>query len=338
MKAACSRRYGPPSVVILKDLADPVPKAGEVLVRIEAAGVTVGDARIRAARVPRGMGPLIRIVFGLTGPRRPVLGREYAGRVAALGTGVNQFKVGDAVFGITEGMRLGAHAELAALKADGLIFRRPETLSIPEAATFFFGGLTAADFLLDQCALKAGERVLVVGATGAVGSAAVQLARYRGAHVTALTSATHRDLARELGAHEASDYSDALPKGPFDVILDVPGLLPDARERLAPHGRLGLVTATLGQTLAATLWPRRAGNKRVCAGIVKETPAACARLLALHTAGAYRPLVGDTFSFADIARAHALVDSGHKRGSVLVRMASTDEASTDEASAKAAPK
>ena len=152
----------------------------------------------------------------------------------------------------------------------------------------------------------------------------MQLARHRGARVTALSSPVNQDLARELGAHEVSDYGDALPTGPFDVILDVPGLLPDALKRLAPHGRLGLVTATLGQTLAATLWPRRAGKRRVCAGIVKETPAACARLLALHTAGAYRPLLGDTFPFADIARAHALVDSGHKRGSVLVQMGSTD--------------
>lgn len=320
MKAAICRRYGPPSTVTIADVPAPLPGPGEVLVAVQAAGLTTGDARIRGARAPRGMGPIIRLVFGLRGPRRPVLGREYAGRVAALGAGVTRFAVGDAVFGITDRMRLGAHAEQVAVKANGLILPRPESLSVPEAAGFFFGGLTAADFLLDQCALQPGERVLVVGGTGAVGSAAIQIARHQGAHVTALAGAGNLDLARELGADVALDYRTRPAPGPFDVILDVPGLMPDAASRLAPGGRLGLVTADLATMLGAMLRPRRAGGRRLCAGMVKETPQAMARLLALHQAGAYCPLIGARIPLTEIAQAHAQADSGHKRGNLVIGM------------------
>jgi NADPH:quinone reductase-like Zn-dependent oxidoreductase len=291
-----------------------------VLVAVEAAGLTAGDARIRGARVPGGMGPMIRLVFGLRGPRRPVLGREYAGRVVAIGAGVTQFRAEDAVFGITDGMRMGAHAEFVVVKATGLILPRPETLSVHEAAAFFFGGLTAADFLLDQCALQRGERVLVVGATGAVGSAAVQIARHHGAHVTALASAANLDLARQLGADDALDYRMGSAPGPFDVILDIPGVLPDALARLAPGGRLGLVTADLPSMLGAMLRPGRGEGRRLCANVIKETRQSMARLLALHEAAAYRPLIGSVFLLSEIALAHARADSGHKRGNLVIEL------------------
>jgi len=320
MKAAICRRYGPPAAVTIADIPAPVPGPGEVLVAVQAAGLTSGDARIRGARAPGGMGPIIRLVFGLRGPRRAVLGREYAGRVVAPGAGVTRFAPGDAVFGITDGMRMGAHAEQVAVKADGLILPRPDSLSVAEAAAFFFGGLTAADFLLDQCALQPGERVLVVGGTGAVGSAAIQIARHHGAHVTALGGAGNLDLARELGADVALDYRTELAGGPFDVILDVPGLMPDAAARLAPGGRLGLVTADLAGMLGAALRPRRAGGRRLCANVIKETPQAMARLIALHQAGAYRPLIGAQFPLQDIAQAHAQADTGHKRGNLVITM------------------
>jgi NADPH:quinone reductase-like Zn-dependent oxidoreductase len=291
-----------------------------VLVAVEAAGLTVGDARIRAARVPRGMGPMIRLVFGLRGPRRTILGREYAGRVVAVGAGVTRFGVGDAVFGITDGMQMGAHAEQVAVRADKLILPRPNSLSVVEAAAFFFGGLTAADFLIDQCALQRGERVLIVGATGAVGSAAIQIARHLGAHVTALASADNLTMARELGADVALDYRRDAAEGPFDVILDIPGVMTDALARLAPNGRLGLVTADLATTLGAAMRPRRERGCRVCASVIKETPQAMGRLLAMHEAGAYRPLVGARFPFNEIAPAHAAADSGHKRGNIVIEM------------------
>ncbi len=320
MKAAICRRYGPPTSVTIEELPSPTPGPGEVLVAIEAAGLTAGDARIRGARAPRGMGPIIRLVFGLRGPRRTILGREYAGRVVTVGAGVTRIAVGDAVFGITDGMQMGAHAERVTVRADGLILPRPDSLSVAEAAAFFFGGLTAADFLLDQCALQRGERVLIVGATGAVGSAAVQIARHHGAHVTALSSADNLALARELGADVALDYRRDAAEGPFDVILDVPGVMTDALARLAPGGRLGLVTADLATTVGAMMRPRRERGCRLCADVIKESPQAMARLLAMHDAGAYRPLLGARFALHEIARAHAEADSGHKRGNVVIEM------------------
>jgi NADPH:quinone reductase-like Zn-dependent oxidoreductase len=320
MKAALYRRYGPPSVVNVQDWPDPVPNAGDVLVQVEAAGLTSGDARIRSARAPAGMGPFIRLVFGVTAPRRPILGREYAGRIVALGAGVTTFNEGDTVFGITDGMRLGAHAELIAVKASGLIRHRPEELSATEAAAFFFGGLTAADFLLDQCRLHPGERILIVGATGAVGSAAVQIARMQGAQITALTGADNLALARTLGADDARDYRLNTGSDLYDVILDVPGTLPNALDRLAPAGRLGLVTATLGQMLGALLRPQRKGNRRICAGVVKETPHAVARLIDLYTNKSYRPLLGESFPLSSIRDAYERADSGHKRGNIVLHL------------------
>lgn len=320
MKAAICRRYGPPAVVTLEEIPNPQPAPGEVLVAIEAAGLTTGDARIRGARAPGGMGPIIRLVFGLRGPRRAILGREYAGRIVSVGAGVTSFAVGDLVFGITHGMRMGAHAERVAVRANSLILRRPHSLSVAEAAAFFFGGLTAADFLLDQCALKRGERVLIVGATGAVGSAAIQIARHQGAHITALASASNLELARQLGADVALDYRRDSAPGPFDVILDVPGALTDALARLAPGGRLGLVTADLVTTLGAMLRPRREGDRRLCAAVIKESPEAMARLMAMHEAGSYHPLLGTRFPLVDIVRAHAEADSGHKRGNLIIEM------------------
>ena len=320
MKAAVCFRYGPPSVITIEDRPNPAPGKGEVVVAIEAAGLTLGDARIRAARAPDGFAPFIRLAFGLTGPRRPVLGREYAGRVAGVGEGTSRFRLGEAVFGVTDGMRLGAHAECVAVRADGLIQTRPDSMSVPEAAAFFFGGLTAADFLLDQCKLQPGERLLVVGATGAVGSAAVQIAHHHGAHVTALASQANLELARKLGSDEALDYRLDAAMGPFDVILDVPGVLPNPLARLAPGGRLGLVTASLGQMLGAMIRPRRDSSRRICANVMKESAEAMARLISLYNAGAYRPLLGESFPLAEIARAHALADSGHKLGNVIIRM------------------
>jgi NADPH:quinone reductase-like Zn-dependent oxidoreductase len=318
MKAVTCRHYGAPDVLAIEEWPNPVPRAGEVTVDIDAFSVTTGDARIRAARAPAGMGPFIRLAFGLTKPRHVILGREYAGQITALGKGVTRFQVGDAVFGITDGMRLGAHAQAVAVKENGLILPRPNTLSAAEAAAFFFGGLTAADFLLDQCALTPGEHVLVVGATGAVGSAAVQIARHYGAQVTAVTSAANADLARELGADTVVDYRKETPVGSFDIILDVPGVLPNALTLLAPGGRLGLVTADLLQMVSAMMFPVRAGGQRIRAGVIKETPQALARLIELHSVGAYRPLVGDSLPFDEIVRAHTAADSGHKRGNVVV--------------------
>ena len=318
MRAAWAEAYGPPEVVQIREVPRPVPKPGEVLVAVEAAPVTTGDARVRGADVPAGFGPMIRLACGLRRPRSPILGMEFAGHVAALGNGVTSFAVGDPVFGIAGA---GTHAEYVAVEADGRILRRPDGMSAEDGAAFFFGGVTAADFLIDKGELQAGERLLANGASGHVGSAAVQIGRHLGAQVTGVASAANLDRVRGLGADEVLDYRAGPIRGEWDVVMDVAGTLPwnAARDLLAQGGRLLPVTASLGATLGAAVRSRRDG-RRVTGGIVSDSRAAMERLVSLHAAGGYRPVVQEVLPFERIRKAHALASGRHKTGAIVVRM------------------
>lgn len=319
MQAARYTAYGPPGVIVFDTRPIPVPRAGEVLVRVTAAPVTAGDVRLRSGRVPRGMGLLMRLAIGLRRPR-VVPGWGFAGVVAALGPATQGLTLGQRVFGI-KGFKGGTHAEYLTIRADGTILPTTDTLSDAEAAAFFFGGLTAADFLIEKAKVRAGERVLVAGATGSVGSAAVQIAAHLGAQVTAAASAQNLDLARQLGAVAALDYHSDAPAGPFDVIVDLMGTYPwpCARPLLAPQGRLCMITADLAATLGAVLRPKRQG-RRLLAGTASESRAMMQRPVELHHAGGYRPLPGQTFPFAELSRAHALAETFHKTGNLVVLM------------------
>ena len=319
MKIARYTAYGGPETIAFQDAPSPTPGVGEVLIRIRAAPVTAGDARIRSGRVPRGLGMMLRLVIGLTRPR-VAPGWAFAGEVAALGAGVTSFAPGQRVFGLT-GFKGGAHGEYRVVKADGPLLPLPETLGFEEGAAFFFGGLTAAYFLIDRAGLTAGHRLLVAGATGSVGSAALQIGRHLGATVSATASPANHPLARSLGATEVTDYRKGPPTGPYDVILDVMGALgwSGALPLLAPGGRLALVTADLGQMLGSALRPRRDGRSFLT-GTNPDTLAAMRRLLALHQAGGYTPVLGPVLPFADLAKAHAIADSFHKPGNLVVVM------------------
>lgn len=318
MKAATIRRYGGPEVVAIEDLPLPVAGPGEVRIRVTAAGVTAADARLRANDAPRGFGLLMRCITGLIRPRQPVLGMEFAGVVEALGAGVAAFAPGQRVFGTT-GLKGGAHAEFLKIRAEARLFPLPGTLSDVEGAAFFFGGLTAADFLIDKAGLRPGERLLINGATGAVGSAAIRIGRHLGAKITAVARAENHAFARELGADAAIDYRTGAISGQWDAILDVVGSLPYAKAAplLAPGGRLLPVTATLAEQIAYALRARRATH-RIAGGVIADDKAAMARLIGLHGIGAYRPAVGDVLPLAEIAAAHACAGSRHKRGNVVV--------------------
>ena len=320
MKAATVRRYGGPEVVRIEDLPLPVAGQGEVRVRVTAAGVTAADARLRANDAPRGFGFLMRCFTGFVRPRHPVSGMEFAGVVDALGTGVSCWRLGQRVFGVT-GLQGGAHAEHLTIGSEARLFALPDTLTDTQGAAFFFGGLTAADFLIDKADIRPGESLLINGATGSVGSAAVQIGRHLGAKVTAVTRAENHGLARDLGATDTIDYRAGPIRGTWDVILDVVGNLPypQAASLLAPRGRLLPVTATLAQQLSYVLHARR-GLHRVTGGMIGDGRTAMERLIRLHgaAAGAYRPTVGDVLPFAQIAAAHALAGSRHKRGNTVV--------------------
>lgn len=319
MKSAIYTAYGPPDSIGFVDLPVPDPGPGEVLVRVLAAPVTAGDARLRSGRVPRGLGLMLRLAIGLRRPR-VAPGWAFAGEVAGLGAGVTSFQPGQRVFGLT-GFKGGSHRDYLVIRAEGPLLPLPETLSDEEGAAFFFGGLTAAEFLIDKAKLASGERLLVAGATGAVGGAGVQIGRHLGARVSATASPANHALARSLGAEEVTDYRLGPPTGPYDVILDVMGKLgwTGARRLLAPGGRYIQITADLWQMLGANLRPRRDG-RRIITGTNKEDLASLQRLVGIHKAGGYTPAVGTVLPFAELSQAHALAESFHKPGNIVVRM------------------
>jgi NADPH:quinone reductase-like Zn-dependent oxidoreductase len=320
MKVAVCRRYGPPDVVRIEDWPTPVPGPRDVLIRVRASTVTSADWRVRSRSMPHGFGVAGRLAFGITAPRQPILGSELAGEVVAVGAAVRDFAVGDPVVAFT-GARMGAHAEYCRVRADALIVRKPPALSYETAAALAFGGTTALDFFR-RAALRAGDRVLVNGASGAVGSAMVQLAVAAGAEVTAVCSGANVEIMRRLGAVRVVDYTRvdfATEGGQYDVIADTVGNAPYARVRhaLASRGRLLLVLATLPEMLRAP-WVNATSRHRVVAGPVAERVDDLRTLVEMAVDGRFTPLIDSRFAFADIARAHARVETGRKRGNVVV--------------------
>lgn len=313
MRAAVVTRYGPPEVVEVLDVPDPVARKGQVLVRVHVAAVTSADDRIRSATFPRGFGLPGRLAFGIRRPRRPVLGSAYAGLVEAVGPGVTSFAVGDRVTGMA-GLHLGAHAELLAVAADK-VASLPAGVSDADAAGALFGGTTALYFLRDRGAVGAGMSVLVNGAAGAIGTNAVQLARHFGAEVTAVCSAANAPLVTELGATHVIDYTTtdlaSIPER-YDVVLDAVGnvTIASGRRLLADGGKLLLAVGSLADTLRA--------QGDVAAGSSKERVVDIDLLLGLLEDGTLRTVIDGSFPLDEIVGAHRRVATGHKVGNVLV--------------------
>lgn len=319
MQAAIVTRYGPPDVVEIHNVPNPKPKPGQVIVRQHATSLNSGDARIRGANMPPGFGLILRLVFGLRGPRQPILGICVAGEVAEIGPGVTGVALGDRVLATT-GFSMRAHAECVAVKATRLV-ALPDTLTMAEAAALPFGALTALFYLRDRARVQPGESILVIGASGAVGAACVQLAHHLGASVTAVCSAANADLVRSLGAAQVIDYrsQDYRTLGQrYDIIVDCVGqaTAENSHPALVPGGRLCLVIASLGYQVTAAWHSWRTGVK-VITGVGAESPADLAFLTTLAT-GPLRPHIGATYPLADIAAAHALTDTGHKRGNTVI--------------------
>jgi NADPH:quinone reductase-like Zn-dependent oxidoreductase len=311
MRAAVVDRYGPPEVVRLADVPAPVPRAGEVLVRVVATAVTAGDARIRGARFPRGFAVPGRLALGLRGPRRPVLGGVFSGVVESVGARVTGLAPGDEVCGMT-GVRMGAHAELVAVPAARAV-PKPAEVSHDDAAGVLFGGTTALHYLRDKAQLTRGRSVLVNGASGAVGTNAVQLAKHLGATVTAVCSGRNADLVRGLGADEVLDHTTTPLTGRYDVVLDAAGTVSAAagRRLLTDDGVLLLAVATLGETVLA--------RGRVKAGPAPERAADVTSLLERVAKGELAVVVEDVLGLDAIVDGHRRVDSGRKVGNLIVR-------------------
>ena len=315
MKAAVYERYGPPEVVRIKDVPMPVPRSGELLVESRAATVNSGDARLRAARVPRGMSALVRLTMGVTKPRRPVLGFEVAGWVSEVASGVTGFRPGDRVVA-SRGFKFGCHAEYITVAEHGQVAEIPDNVSDDAAVALCFGGSTALHFL-ERGKLSAGESILINGASGAVGAMAVQVAKHRGAEVTAVCSSANVELVRSLGADHVIDYTaqDFTRNGQrYDVIIDTHGNAPYARvkDSLKPGGRLLMVVGDLFQTVASTWQRDTIGGTTKVSGEIYRT------LMSLAEQGVLRPVIDTVVPFEQIVEAHRRVDGGHKVGSVVL--------------------
>ena len=313
MRAAVVERYGPPDVVHVGEVRRPHPARREVLVRVHAAAVTTGDARIRGARFPAGFGPLVRLMFGVARPRRPILGGTFSGVVEAAGTDVTGLAPGQAVCGMT-GTKLGTHAEFVVARAD-LVTGVPAGVSLDDAAGVLFGGTAALYFLRDKASVTPGSTVLVNGASGAVGTNAVQLAKHFGATVTAVTSAANTQLVTSLGADHVIDYTNgdlAATDARFDVVLDCVGNLTIAsgRRLLAEGGVLVLAVASL--------WDNIRAHGNVAAGSAPERVADMELLLDLVATGEVTVVHDGAYDLEHIVDAYRRVDTGHKRGNVIV--------------------
>lgn len=320
MTAAVYRRFGGPDVVALADVERPRPRAGELLVRVRATTVSAADHRTRARDVPPGLLLPSSLVLGFVRPRRPILGMDLAGDVVEVGDGVDGFRPGDAVVGML-GSRFGGHAEYAILRATDAVAAVPRTMPATDAAALVFGGITAQAYLR-QAPLRPGSRVLVNGASGAVGTAVVQLAVAAGARVTGVSSRVNHPLVRSIGAAEVIDYAvrDFAAEGSqYDIIVDCVGNAPVARVRhsVAPGGAALLVAADLGSLIAAPRQARRLGIT-VVTGPGAYRSDDLAHVVDLAERGEFRPVIDRTFPFEQIAAAHRYVDSGRKRGNVVV--------------------
>ena len=323
MKVMICTKYGSADVLKLTEVNKPVPKDNEVLVRVHATSVTAADYRIRGLNVPTGFGILMRLVMGVTKPRQPILGANYAGTVEAVGSQVSLFKPGDSVFG-TSGMRFGAYAEFICVPETSAILMLSEKMTYETGAVFPFGALTALEFLRDLGKIQKDQKILIYGASGAVGTAAVQLAKYYGADVTGVCSTANGDLVKSLGADSVIDYTqqDFTRNGvSYDIIFDTVGKTDFSRCLLSlkENGRYLLAVAGLPMFLRA-FWVSLTTSKKVIPGMAGDNRGDLVFLKQLYDAGKIKSVIDRSYPFEQLPDAHRYAEAGHKKGNVVIKV------------------
>jgi len=317
MKAIVYTEYGSPDVLHLKEVAKPTPNENEVLIKIYATSVTSGDCRVRKAD------PFaIRFFNGLIKPKKiTILGNELAGEIEDVGKKVKLFRKGDQVFG-QAGMSLGSNAEYICLPEDGALAIKPTNLTYEEAAVIPFGGNTALHFLR-KGNIRSGQKVLIYGASGSLGTAAVQLAKYFGAEVTGVCSTSNVELVKSLGSDMVIDYTkeNFTKSGQiYDIIFDTTGKSPfsDCVKSLRQNGiYLRAVHMTLSSIFQG-IWTSLTSSKKVIGGVASERKENLVLLKDLIESGKLKPVIDRRYPFEQIADAHRYVDKGHKKGNVAI--------------------
>ena len=301
MKAIICTKYGPPNVLQIQNVEKPKPKKNEVLVKIHATSVSTGDCRIRGFNSPLLFWIPMRIILGFRKPRKPILGVELSGEIEDIGTDVTQFKKGDPVFALTE-LNLGGYAEYTCVHESGLIALKPTNVTYEEAAVIPFGGTSALHFLR-KGQIKKGQRVLIYGASGSVGTAAVQLAKYFGATVTAICSSSNFDLVTALGADNVIDYmkEDFTKQGEhYDIIFDAVGKYKKSlcTDALMPNGKYVSVNGMMAKVSKEDM------------NLLKQ----------LAETEKLKPVIDRTYRLEEVAEAHTYVEMGHKKGNVSITL------------------
>lgn len=321
MKAIVYTKFGPPEVLQLQEVEKPTPKANEVLIKIYATAVTKEDPDMRASP---GFNGFLK-------PRNPILGQELAGEVEAIGRGVTRFKPGDQVFGIDS---FGAYAEYKCMPENGALAIKPANLSYEEAASVPNGALTALPFLRDKGKIQSGQTVLIYGASGSVGAAAVQLAKYYRAAVTGVCSTSNLEWVKSLGADQVIDYTqeDFTENGKtYDIIFDTVGKrsFSECKGSLTDKG-IYLATVPTPVMMLQALWSAKGGRKKVKFAATGLRPASAKSkdlvfLTELIEAGKIKPVIDRCYPLEQMAEAHRYVEQGHKKGNVVITVGTTDK-------------
>lgn len=304
MKVMTHHKYGSPSVLQLENIEQPKPKGNEVLIKVKYSSVTAGDIRLRSSDFPKAFWLIGRLMFGLTKPKRGILGHEFSGIIEAVGDHVTKYKVGDHVFGTTTGLKAGSYAEYVCIPESwksGVMAIKPKGLSFESAAGLPIGSMTAS-YLLQKGQIENKRRVLIYGASGSVGSFALQLAKLHGAQVTAVCSPKNFDMMKSLGADCTLDYhNDAYKQGheSYDLIFDAVMKInkKQVKDILAPGGEFVSVTS-----------------------MTKEVTETLIKMGNLVADNKLKVFIDKTFPLEETNQAHTLADSGRKRGNVLIKI------------------